>query len=157
VLYEERKETTKMVNKSRLPKVVAWILVAGLAQVPIQGFSAGPPFDQLPGAASSVLGAGDVAQVFVVMKNGDLKPYFGRTGITHATIDPAPVTITIGNIGDPGKDVTVDATIPRSFLATVQPGPITVVPSILIKVGNSTCGLNCYPSGGGTTCQKVCY
>jgi hypothetical protein len=157
-----------MKDIKKMSKLMALIFAAGLAQVPMQGHSQEkeedlipPLFVELPEQASGPLGGANIAQVLVLTKQGKLKTFYGRSISSFESVSPAPpgTEIRIENVDDPGKDIIVTATIPRSSLVTPtgETGPIEVIPSILIKVGNSTCGWNYYSSGGSGTCQKVCY
>lgn len=155
-----------MISINKLPKMLALTLIVGLTQMPVQGSSqeegkaaplGPPPFVELPSAASGPLGGANVAQVLVLTKQGKLKTFYGREVASFESAwAPPDLEIDVLNVNDPGKDIIVTATIPRSSLGNPTE-PIEVIPSILIKVGNSTCGWNYFGSGGSVTCQKVCY
>ncbi len=88
---------------------------------------------------------------------------YRRAGQPSGDLIPSPddVNFTVEGQDDPNaKEITINAKISKDIfnqLPASQPRePVTVSPSVLIQVGDSTCFWNCRKSGGSTTCEWTC-
>lgn len=91
-----------------------------------------------------------------------ITPY-RRAGQPSGDLIPSPsdVDFTVQGHDDPNaKEITINGRISKDIfnhLPGNQPRePVTVSPSVLIQVGDSTCFWNCRKSGGSTTCEWTC-